>query len=90
MSDNTVRAAVRVMTSGGPLLVTGLSPEEASLVGRHHNAIRQYTRRGDPTGLGDFSGLTVGGYELETRLDVLDWWAMTDELDYESIYEQVG
>lgn len=88
MSNRT--EGLRVMTTQGPLLVTGLTPEEASLVGRHHNAIRQYTRRFDPTGLDAFAGVAVGGYELETRLDVLDWWAMTGELDYESIYEQVG
>jgi hypothetical protein len=80
---------MRVMTTDGPVLVTGLTTEERSLVARHHNAIKRYTRRYHTADLATFVDVHVGGRELETRLDVLDWWAMTGELDYESIYEQV-
>ncbi len=90
MSNSARRCGIRVMTTEGPVLVAELSASEARLVGAHHNAIKQYTRRYDPSGLDAFVGVQVGGHELETRLDVLDWWAMTGELDYESIYEQVG
>jgi predicted GIY-YIG superfamily endonuclease len=84
------REAMRVMTTEGPVLMTGLTADERSTVGRHHNAIKKYTRRNNPTDLAWFIDVHVRGRELETRLDVLDWWAMTGELDYESIYEQVG
>jgi hypothetical protein len=81
---------IRVMTTDGPVLMTGLTAKERSLIARHHNAIKRYTRRYHTADLAWFIGVQVGGRELETRLDVLDWWAMTGELDYESIYEQVG
>ncbi len=90
MSNRARWYGIRVMTTDGPELVLNLSDYEASVVGHHHNAVKQYTRRYDPSGLDAFVGVQVGGHELETRLDVLDWWAMTGELDYESIYEQVG
>ena len=90
MSGSSIWHGIRVMTTEGPVLVAQLSASEARLVGAHHNAVKQYTRRYDPSGLDAFVGVQVGGHELETRLDVLDWWAMTGELDYESIYEQVG
>ena len=90
MSNSARGYGIRVMTTEGPMLLDDITGWEASMVGNHHNAIKQYTRRYDPSGLDAFVGVQVGGHELETRLDVLDWWAMTGELDYESIYEQVG
>ncbi len=90
MTNSSNRKAIRVMSTEGPVLVAGLTADEASWVSRHHHAIKQYTRRYDPRGLAAFEGVELAGHELETRLDVLDWWAMTGELDYESIYEQVG
>ncbi len=90
MSGSSIWYSIRIMTTEGPVLVAELSASEARLVGAHHNAIKRYTRRDDPSGLDAFVGVQGGGHELETRLDVLDWWAMTGELDYESIYEQVS
>ena len=80
--------ALRVITTEGIKLVAGLSPATRSLVAKHHNAVRTYLQTGDTHALDEFRGVRVDGHELETRARALDWWGQTDELSYESIYEE--
>jgi hypothetical protein len=80
---------IRVVSTEGIHLVTGIGKADRSLLAQHHNAIRAYLRTGDTTRLERFVGRVVGGLELETRTNALDWWGLTGELAYESIYGDV-
>jgi hypothetical protein len=62
----------------------------ASKVGAYHSAVRRYLETGDSVPLGHFRGVSIGGVELETDLDVLDGMARRGEFDLESIYREVA
>ena len=78
---------IRVLTTQGPIYVTGLSKRERSRVGRHATAVGVYLQTDDTSDLEAFEGLTVGAHELETRTHVLDDLALRGETRFESIYE---
>ncbi len=81
--------ALRVLTVDGLEFLTELSPEEASAVGHHWNAVRRYLETGDLYPLYQMHGAIVGGKELETRIEVIEWQAMRGDVSFESIYEEV-
>jgi hypothetical protein len=62
----------------------------ASTVGRYHAAVQQYLNTGDDSRLRRLAGVTVGGVELETDLDVLDELARRGAFNFESIYRMVS
>ncbi len=78
---------MRAITRQGLVLLAGLSDSDASLVGRHDNAVRRYLDTGDDSGLDEFDDVTVAGHELETSLDALDFYALINEIRFEDIYE---
>ena len=80
---------IRVLTTQGPGAVVGLSPAEASAVGRHWNAVRRYLETGDDDDLASFEGVVVGGRELETRRNAVEYYAVRGEVTFESIYGEV-
>ncbi len=80
---------IRVVSTTGVHLVPRLSKTTRSVVAGHHNAIRRYLNTGDAKALEPFEGISVAGHELETRTNALDWWGLTGELSYESIYGEV-
>ncbi len=82
-------AELRVLTVDGLEFLTGLSPDEASAVGHHWNAIRRYLETGDMYPLYQMHGAIVDGKELETRIEVIEWQAMRGDVSFESIYEEV-
>ena len=95
-------SGLRVLTTTGLRVVTGLTAAEASQVGRHWNAIRRYLETGDDTRLTGLTGVvvgathppgpgvgTAGGFELETDLDVIEWHAVRGDIGFESIYDEV-
>ncbi len=84
----TGRAPMRAVTRAGLVLIPDLSDEQASLVGRHDNAVRRYLDTGDDSDLEEFDGVTVAGHELETSLDALDFYALINEIRFEDIYEE--
>lgn len=59
---------------------------EASVVGRHWNAIGQGLS-GDWTKAATFKGTRVHGYALETDPNLIEPQAQRGELDFEDIYE---
>ncbi len=59
---------------------------EASVVGRHWNAIGQGLG-GDWTKAATFKGTRVHGYALETDPDMIEPQAQRGEFDFEDIYE---
>ncbi len=79
---------MRAITRQGLVLLPGLSDSDASLVGRHDNAVRRYLDTGDDTDLQEFEEITVAGHELETSLDALDYYALINEIRFEDIYEE--
>jgi len=81
------RPAMRAVTRQGLVLLPGLSDHDASLVGRHDNAVKHYLDTGDDGGLEEFEGVSVAGYELETSLDALDFYALVNDIRFEDIYE---
>jgi hypothetical protein len=73
-----------VVTNTG-IEAVGVNRRESRVVGRYWNAVGRYLRSGDSSELGKFRGVSVGGYELETDLDVIDQLAARGEL-IEDIY----
>jgi hypothetical protein len=82
------REEMRTVTTEGVEMVVPLSDHEASLIGRHANAVKAFINTGDVDALVPFRGLTVGGRRLETDPDELESLARDSELDYEDIYEE--
>lgn len=79
---------MRAVTRTGMTSLSNLTTEEASIVGRHDNAVRQYLDTGDTRALEPFDGVEVQGHELETSPDALDWYALTNDIRFEDIYEE--
>jgi hypothetical protein len=77
---------MRVLTNTGVETVS-VSRREANIVGRHWNAVKRWGIHQDSSELNKLRGADVGGYELETDLDVIDELAARGELDFEDIYE---
>ncbi len=80
---------MRIVTRNGVQIVAGLTRAQRSFVAQHHNAIRTYLNTGKTDPLLPFEGRRIKGHLLETDPDVLDWWGLTGELAYESIYREV-
>jgi hypothetical protein len=90
----------RVVATGGDRLyrrMTVLTPQGrqevdlrgsrvASLVGRHHDAVRRYIRTGDPRPLAWFAGKRVGGVELASDPKDIETAAIRGDLDVDDIY----
>ncbi len=55
---------MRAVTTDGVMMVTPFSREEASLIGRHHNAVKAFINEGDEEALLPFRKVTVGGRRL--------------------------
>jgi hypothetical protein len=85
--DRLVRPAMRVLSSGCVERVDGLGRRDSRIAGRHANALKRYLDTGDASELQRLRGASVGGYELETDLDVIDELAARGELEFEDIYE---
>ncbi len=83
------RTPIRVLTTTGLQFLPDLTDREATEVGRHWNALRRYLDFGDEAGLAEFEQLEVGGYELETDLDAIEWHAVRGDVRFESIYDEV-
>ncbi len=82
-------SSIRVLTKRGVLFLDDVAPEEASVIGRHWNAVRAYLDFGDDGPLEQFDGVTVDGVELETDLDTIEWHAVRGDVSFESIYDEV-
>ncbi len=82
-------AELRVLTVDGLEFLTGLSPDEASAVGHHWNAIRRYLEYGDTGNLDRLQHHTVAGRQLETRIAVIERHAVRGDVGFESIYDEV-
>ncbi|MGI8559470.1 MAG: hypothetical protein ACR2ND_14400 [Solirubrobacteraceae bacterium] len=77
---------MNVLTNTG-IEPVAVSRRESKTLGRYWNAVGRYLHHGDSSELSQFRGVSVGGYELETALDVIDVLAARGQLDFEDIYE---
>jgi hypothetical protein len=75
-----------VLTPQGRQEVDLRGSRVASLVARHHDAVRSYIRTGDITPLAWFRGKKVGGVEFATDPKDLETAAIRGDLDVDDIY----
>ena len=81
---------MRIIARGiGPVYTDVRTEDEASVIGSYWNAVRRFVRTGDASDLGDFEGVRIGEYELETDPGEIEYWAAAGELEFEDIYEGV-
>jgi hypothetical protein len=73
-----------VFTTSGVVDVD-VSRREASIVGSHWSAIAYYGASQDDPRLQRFRGVSVGGYELETDIALINEAADRGELEFEDI-----
>ncbi len=80
---------LNVLTRSGvkALNAADLDEEERSLAGSHVNAATHYRDTGDDSRLSDFRGVAVGGHELETDPEMIEYLAAQGQLDFEDFYE---
>jgi hypothetical protein len=78
---------LRVLTKAGLKVIDVSSEADASRVGAHWNAIRQFLNSGDDFPLWDFDNDAIEGDVFETDLDAIEAWSRSGELDFDEIYE---
>ncbi len=92
---------MRILTPGGLRVIdVDAGSPDASMIGRHWNAIKLFRDTGDSSPLSRFTGVAVGGrfygvrwvggYQLATDLDMIRRWAYQGELDIDDPYEPLG
>jgi len=82
--------AMYVNSGGAQVHVDVRGSRKASELSAYHRAVSHYLDTGDNEALRHFVGKSVGGYEYDTDLDVLDEMARRGQLDIESIYQLVA
>jgi len=78
-----------VHSGGETIAVDVRGSYKAAELSDYHRALGHYVNTGDDQPLRAFFGKTVGVYEYETDLDVIDEMARRGQLDIESIYQLV-
>jgi hypothetical protein len=79
-----------VYSGGRAVSIDVRGSKVASLIGRYHSAVQHYLNTGDEQRLRRLTGVSVGGVELETDLDVINDLARRGSFDFESIYRTVA
>ena len=82
--DRAYRRMAVFTTSG--IRDIDVSRREASTVGSHWSAIAYYGASQDDSRLMRFDGVSVGGYELETDIALINEMADRGALEFEDIY----
>jgi len=86
-SDRLYRR-MRVLTKpAGPKDLDIRSSRDATVVGKHWNAVKHHLSTGDERPLAAFKNVKVAGHFLETDPDTIEAWASRGELDFEDIYD---
>lgn len=83
---------MRVVGTEGPVVRTTRGSQVRSLIGAHHQAIKQYLgpEGGDPSVLEQFRGKRLAGVELETDPDRIEEIWRRGQLDFLEIYAVAG
>jgi hypothetical protein len=80
---------MRVLTTDGLRFLPDLSDREASVVGRHWNAVRRYLETGAVADVWRMEGTVVAGMRLETNLAEIEYHAIRGDMQFESMYGEV-
>ena len=85
------RVPLYVLTANGVQELPVKGRKDATLVGKHWNAVRAYVVRGESAGLGQFDGLQVtdaegDGFRLLTDVVAIEHLANAGVLSFETIY----
>ena len=78
---------VHVIGPRGETFIGVRGSRRASTVGEYWNAVNNYLVTGDELPLRRFSGMSVGGVELETDPDFIEELARRGEVSFEDLYE---
>jgi hypothetical protein len=82
-------ARMPALTTEGPRELDVRGYRQRSLVGRHGNAVKHYGLTGEVEQFKAFEGKNgrVGGFQLETDPDAIDYWAPREPFSFEEIYD---
>jgi hypothetical protein len=80
---------MRMLTTSGTVDLAIRRPDEASLIGRHWNAIQHFLDNGETDQLDEFRRRRVQGHRFATDPDEIGRLARIGELDIEDIYEEI-
>ena len=94
MTDRLLRQ-VQVIENGSAKTIVVGTFDEASLIGKHHNAVGHFVRTGDLEVLAPFKGKAVNdhkgkSHELETDPNALFRYAAKDEPQFHEIYQIIA
>lgn len=83
--------AINVLVKDRGIVRMELFRTDRGRVAKHWNAIKHYLETGETRRLYRWEGKTVGEppVELEARTNVIDDLAITHDLEFESIYEEI-
>lgn len=79
--------SVTVLTTEG-LLLLDLDDDDRSTASAHIHAVTAFRNDGPTVQLAPFEGVSLGGYELETDPDELQYLANRGKLDFEEFYDE--
>jgi hypothetical protein len=65
-----------------------LELDDRSTAGAHINAVTRFRDTGSAGQLAAFRGVSVGGHELETDPDEIEYLAGRGKLDFEDFYDE--
>jgi hypothetical protein len=87
-------ASMKIITNGNPIYIVVPDTRQASIVGRYHNAVKNYLSTHDDAFLEPFKGVTIRDsygqeHELETDLEALyDLWERRPMESLRPIYDE--
>jgi hypothetical protein len=81
-----LRPMKAIQAGVGPVVVDVRGSRAASKLGSYWNAVDHYLTTGDDEPLRHLRGLKIGGVELETDPDVIDYLYTTGQIEFETIY----
>jgi hypothetical protein len=86
-TDRMLRPMNIIQAGVGTIVVDVRGSRAASTVGSYWNAVDHYLATGDDTALRRFRGVKVGGVELETDPDTIDYLYTIGQIEFETIYQ---
>lgn len=82
---------IRMLTDAGVIeLPVEIGSSEASDIGKHWNAVKQFLHSGDVSLLTPFDGKRIGDHQFAIDPAWIETWGAAGELDYEDIYGDGG
>jgi hypothetical protein len=86
-ADRMLRPMKAIQAGVGPVVVDVRGSRAASRLGSYWNAVDHYRATGDDEPLRHLRGTKVGGVELETDPEVIDYLSAIGQIEFETIYQ---